>query len=98
MFVDDFVKGLFALIAILTDFMASAPKLVLVAVFGSAATAVCGMCVYCCQCHKPIDDIEESDDEDESSGGARRGPVAFKAKALPPRAKQQHRRSVEDGV
>ena len=84
-FVDDFVKGLFAVIAIMTDFMASVPKIVLVALLGGAASAVCSMCAYCCWCHKPPEDIEDSDDEGE--GGAR-GPGTFKTEL--PKQEQPH--------
>ena len=84
------MKGLFAVIAIMTDFMASAPKLVIVALLGGAAAVVCTMCAYCCWCHKPHEDVEDSDDEGE--GGSARGPAAFKAKPPEPlseREKQQ---------
>ena len=60
-FVDDFVKGLFAVIAIMSDFMASAPKLLIAAVLGGAAALVCTMCAYCCWCHKPH--VHEDSDE-----------------------------------
>ena len=63
------MKGLFAVIAIMTDFMASAPKLVVVAVLGGAAALVCSMCAYCCWCHKPHEDVEDSDDEEANHGG-----------------------------
>ena len=64
------MKGLFAVIAIMTDFMAtSAPNLLVVAVFGGAAALVCSMCAYCCWCHKPHEDVEDSDDEEANHGG-----------------------------
>ena len=73
----------------MTDFMASAPKLVIVALLGGAAAVVCAMCAYCCWCHKPHEDVEDSDDEGEEAGGAQRGPATFKAK--PPRSERAKR-------
>ena len=71
------MKGLFALIAIMTDFMASVPKVIIIALLGGITAVVCGMCAYCCHCHKPHE-VEDSDDEDESPRDTQRGEVAKK--------------------
>ena len=86
--VDDFVKGLFALIAVMADFMASAPKVVVAAVLGGAALAVCGMCTYCCACHKSPEDVVDSDDDEGEGGSGPRGPAAFRAKPPEPQNKR----------
>ena len=91
------MKGLFAVIAIMSDFMASAPKLLIAAVLGGAAALVCTMCAYCCWCHKPHVH-EDSDDEGEEAGGAQRGPAAFKAKPPPLRSEQQQPQGEENKI
>jgi hypothetical protein len=95
LFVNDFVKGLFALVALAVQLAYEVERHQYFLGVGAFGVALVGACVYCGHRHKTLDVHAEDDDEDEEVSGGRGKAYDDEGRAARPRSARVSRAWVE---